>query len=70
MEGGKQRVFKMTYANGRPLTVVVPPESKNSERFADNARKSNWLQDLLGGNNDWVVGILRYLVAHHKDLYQ
>jgi hypothetical protein len=61
--------------NGRRLVVVYPKQSQTSKAFVSNAKKSGWVDALLGTSTEQREGMIEFLSAKNKtemgmDTYQ
>ena len=42
-----QRVLTLEHKNGRKFRVMLPPDSQSTKAFVDDARKTQWINDML-----------------------
>ena len=61
----KERVFELKHQNGKPLLVVLPPDTKSVATFKDD---SEWVDQLLF-NEERVEGMLLHLAKTSPETY-
>ena len=60
----KERVFELKHRNGKPLLVVLPPDTQSVATFKDD---SEWVNQLLF-NEERVEGMLLHLAKKIRNL--
>ena len=69
LHNNSERVFHFEHRNGRKLRIVVPPDSQSTDAFVTEARKTNWVNDMLHSGH-LVEGMLSYLARTRPDEYR
>ena len=67
--GRKNRTIRHESNNGRNNTLVLRPFAKDVESFMEEAKRSNWVQEMLP-NNVYVEGMCFYLLHQFETTYK
>lgn len=68
LSSNKERVLTLEHRNGRMFRVVLPPDSRSSNSFVDDAKKSRWINQMLYSDQK-KRGMLLYLAQTQPDIY-
>ena len=63
----KERVLPLEHKNGRRLGVILPPDLQTSMSFVEEAKRSNWIQEMLYSDVH-QKGMLLHLAQEHPSI--